>query len=137
MLTNNNNGTVTPNTPTNSNGTSCVVTFRYKNSEQTLFSNKTINLSVGVAVQGSDGATGAIGPSGVSIEMSPPTQTSTRTNDGNFSTPSAFTVDVYEGDTDYTYDDALHTQLHHFILRMFLMVQIMMMVLLHQIHQIL
>ena len=53
--TNNNNGTVTPNTPTNSNGTSCVVTFRYKNSEQTLFSNKTINLSVGVAVQGSDG----------------------------------------------------------------------------------
>ena len=47
-----------------------------------------------------------IGPSGVSIEMSPPTQTSTRTNDGNFSTPSKiFTVDVYEGDTDYTYDD--------------------------------
>ena len=55
-FTNNNNGTVTPNTPTNSNGTSCVVTFRYKNSEQTLFSNKTINLSVGVAVQGSDGS---------------------------------------------------------------------------------
>ena len=36
----NNNGTITPNTPTNSNGTSCVITFRYKNSEQTLFSNK-------------------------------------------------------------------------------------------------
>ena len=50
-VTNNNNGTVTPNTPTNSNGTSCVVTFRYKNSEQTLFSNKTINLSVGVSTR--------------------------------------------------------------------------------------
>ena len=65
--TNNNNGTITPNTPTNSNGTSCVITFRYKNSEGTLFSSKTINVNVGVAVQGSDGATGAIGPSGVSI----------------------------------------------------------------------
>lgn len=56
--TNNNNGTITPNTPTDSSGTSGVITYSYTNSEGTAFTGKTINFSVGVAVQGANGLPG-------------------------------------------------------------------------------
>ena len=56
--TNNDNGTITPNTPSDADGTTSVVTLSYTNSEGTAFTSKTITVSVGVAVQGDDGATG-------------------------------------------------------------------------------
>ena len=56
--TNNNNGTITPTTPSNGDGTTSVVTLSYKNSEGTTLTGKTITVNVGVAVQGDDGAIG-------------------------------------------------------------------------------
>ena len=56
--TNNNDGTITPTTPSDADGTTSVVTLSYTNSEGTAFTSKTITVSVGVAVQGDDGATG-------------------------------------------------------------------------------
>jgi hypothetical protein len=62
--TNNNNGTITPNTPTSSTPVSGVVTIAYVNSEGTAFSGKTVDFTVGVAGIGSSGATGATGDPG-------------------------------------------------------------------------
>ena len=62
--TNNNNGTITPNTPTSSTPVSGVVTIAYVNSEGTAFSGKTVDFTVGVAGVGNTGATGATGDPG-------------------------------------------------------------------------
>lgn len=51
--TNNNDGTVTPNTPTNGTAVSGVITLSLTNSEGTEFTGKTINFLVGVAAEGS------------------------------------------------------------------------------------
>jgi hypothetical protein len=56
--TNNNDGTITPTTPSDANGTTSVVTLSYTNSEGREFTSKTITVNVGVAVQGDDGAAG-------------------------------------------------------------------------------
>ena len=58
----NSSGTITPNTPTTSAGVSGVITLSYTNSEGTTVTGKTINFSVGVAVQGGNGADGGAGP---------------------------------------------------------------------------
>ena len=58
--TNNNNGTITPTTPSTGNGTTSVVTLSYTNSEGTTITGKTITVNVGVAVQG-ESITGADG----------------------------------------------------------------------------
>jgi hypothetical protein len=58
----NSSGTITPNTPTTSAGVAGVITLSYTNSEGTTITGKTINFSVGVAVQGSNGADGGAGP---------------------------------------------------------------------------
>ena len=55
-------GVIAPTPPTTSAGTSGVVTISYINSEGTTVTGKTINFSVGVAVQGSNGADGGAGP---------------------------------------------------------------------------
>jgi hypothetical protein len=55
-------GVVTPTTPTTAAGVSGVITISYINSEGTTVTGKTINFSVGVAVQGSNGADGGAGP---------------------------------------------------------------------------
>ena len=51
-------GVITPTTPTSAAGTSGVVTISYINSEGTSITGKTINFSVGVATQGTDGGAG-------------------------------------------------------------------------------
>lgn len=56
--TNNTDGTITPDTPTDSNGTSGVITLSYINSEGTSVTGKTIDFNVGVSVQGADGGNG-------------------------------------------------------------------------------
>ena len=58
----NSNGTITPTTPSSAAGVSGVITLSYTNSEGTTVTGKTINFSVGVAVQGSNGADGGAGP---------------------------------------------------------------------------
>lgn len=107
--TNNNNGTVTPNTPTGGSGTTSVVTLSYKNSEGTAFTSKTITINVGVAAQGSDGAQGidgVAGVSGLSFDISPAGQSITRTQTPvSYGAPSAFTVNVFQGPTQLTYDN--------------------------------
>ena len=82
--TNNNNGTITPDTPSDADGTTSVVTLSYTNSEGTAFTSKTITVSVGVAVQGDDGAQGAAGP-GITFvgECSDLANTFTWTSDAN------------------------------------------------------
>ena len=55
-------GVITPTTPTSAAGTSGVATISYINSEGTTVTGKTINFSVGVATQGSNGADGGAGP---------------------------------------------------------------------------
>ena len=55
---NSSTGVITPTTPSGATGTSGIVTYSYTNSEGTTFTNKTIDFSVGVAVQGDDGAAG-------------------------------------------------------------------------------
>jgi hypothetical protein len=55
---NNNDGTITPTTPSDGDGTTSVVTLSYTNSEGTEITGKTITVNVGVAVQGDDGAKG-------------------------------------------------------------------------------
>ena len=55
---NSSTGVITPTTPTGATGTSGIVTYSYTNSEGTTFTGKTIDFSVGVAVQGDDGAAG-------------------------------------------------------------------------------
>ena len=62
--TNNNDGTITPDTPTDGNGTTSVATISYTNSEGSGFTGKTLTLNVGVAVQGENGATGSDGGDG-------------------------------------------------------------------------
>jgi hypothetical protein len=57
---NNNNGTITPTTPSDGDGTTSVVTLSYTNSEGTTLTGKTITVNVGVAVQG-ESITGADG----------------------------------------------------------------------------
>ena len=108
--TNNNNGTITPTTPTGGSGTTSVVTLSYTNSEGTEFTSKTITINVGVAAQGSDGATGAPGAdgvSGLSFDISPAGQSITRTQTPvTYGTPSAFTVNVFQGATQFTYDNS-------------------------------
>ena len=59
--TNNNDGTVTPTTPTNSTAIEGGVTASYTNSEGTEFTGKTIPFSVGVTGLGDPGAAGASG----------------------------------------------------------------------------
>jgi hypothetical protein len=56
--TNNDDGTITPDTPSDGDGTTSVVTLSYTNSEGTTITGKTITVNVGVAVQGDDGAKG-------------------------------------------------------------------------------
>ena len=51
--TNNNNGTITPNTPTNGTAVTGVITVSLTNSEGTTLTGKTINFIVGVAAEGS------------------------------------------------------------------------------------
>ena len=51
--TNNNNGTITPNTPTNGTAVTGVITVSLTNSEGTTITGKTINFIVGVAAAGS------------------------------------------------------------------------------------
>jgi len=51
--TNNNNGTITPNTPTNGTAVTGVITVSLTNSEGTALTGKTINFIVGVAAAGS------------------------------------------------------------------------------------
>ena len=108
--TNNNNGTVTPTTPTGGSGTTSVVTLSYTNSEGTAFTSKTITINVGVAAQGSDGAQGidgVAGVSGLSFDISPAGQSITRTQTPvTYGTPSAFTVNVFQGPTQLTYDNS-------------------------------
>lgn len=58
----NSSATIIPTVPTDATGTSGVVTISYRNSEGTLFTGKTINFYVGVAVVGEDGGTGNTGP---------------------------------------------------------------------------
>lgn len=105
-------GVITPTTPSGASGTSGTVTYSYTNSEGTTFTGKTIDFSVGVAVQGEDGATGARGDdgisgvSGLSFDISPAGQSITRTQTPvSYGTPSAFTVNVFQGPTQLTYDD--------------------------------
>jgi len=105
-------GVITPTTPSGASGTSGTVTYSYTNSEGTTFTGKTIDFSVGVAVQGEDGATGARGAdgisgvSGLSFDISPAGQSITRTQTPvSYGTPSAFTVNVFQGPTQLTYDD--------------------------------
>jgi len=111
--TNNNNGTITPDTPSGASGTSGTVTYSYTNSEGTTFTGKTIDFSVGVAVQGQDGAAGARGDngisgvSGLSFDISPAVQSITRTQTPvTYGTPSTFTVNVFQGPTQLTYDNS-------------------------------
>ena len=69
--TNNDDGTITPSTPTSSSPVSGVITLSYTNSEGTAFTSKTINFSVGVAgvgdqgIQGNQGDTGKRSATGV------------------------------------------------------------------------
>ena len=111
--TNNNNGTVTPSTPTDGSGTTSVVTLSYTNSEGTAFTSKTITLNVGVAAQGSDGGDGAQGPSGLSgiaglnFDVSPASQNITKQQvPVSFGIPTAFTVNVVQGSTTFSYDNS-------------------------------
>ena len=62
--TNNNDGTITPSTPTSASPVSGVITLSYTNSEGTAFTSKTINFSVGVAGVGDQGLTGGQGDTG-------------------------------------------------------------------------
>jgi len=112
---NSSTGVITPTTPTGATGTSGTVTYSYTNSEGTTFTGKTIDFSVGVAVQGEDGArgpkgnqgdAGISGVSGLSFDISPAGQSITRTQTPvSYGTPSAFTVNVFQGPTQLTYDD--------------------------------
>jgi hypothetical protein len=111
--TNNNNGTVTPSTPTDGSGTTSVVTLSYTNSEGTAFTSKTITLNVGVAAQGDDGSDGAQGPSGLSgisglnFDVSPASQNITKQQvPVSFGIPTAFTVNVVQGSTTFSYDNS-------------------------------
>ena len=101
--TNNDDGTITPTTPTNANGTSGTITYSYTNSEGTAFTGKTIDFSVGVAVQGDDGVNGVPGANGVVINISPASQTIKRTTAGVYATPAIFTVTVSENGTLLTH----------------------------------
>ena len=104
--TNNGNGTITPNTPSNLSGTSGVITISYRNSEGTEFTGRTIDFEVGVTGIGNSGATGATGASGsngVVINVSPPSQTISRSTSGVFDTPAIFTVTVSENGTLLTH----------------------------------
>ena len=94
--TNNNNGTITPDTPTNADGTTSVVTLSYTNSEGTAFTSKTITVSVGVAVQGADGAQGAAGP-GITFvgDCSDLASTFTWTSDSNTRQVTKVGTDYY------------------------------------------
>jgi len=113
--TNNGNGTITPNTPSSISGTSGVITISYRNSEGTSFTGKTIDFVVGVngigspgatgatGAAGANGANGAAGSNGVVINVSPPSQTISRSTSGVFDTPAIFTVTVSENGTLLTH----------------------------------
>jgi len=57
--TNNSDGTITPDTPTDNSGISGVVTLTIRDLEGTSHTGKTVNFSVGVSGQGVNGQTGA------------------------------------------------------------------------------
>ena len=65
--TNNGNGTITPDTPSDATGTSGVITIDYRDSEGTLTTGFTIDFFVGVAIQGTDGGDGADGDDGSKV----------------------------------------------------------------------
>jgi len=108
--TNNNNGTITPTTPSSGAGTTSVVTLSYTNSEGSAFTSKTITINVGVAAQGDDGADGPSGISavaGLNFDVSPASQNITRHQTPiSFGNPGAFTVNVIQGSTTFSYDNS-------------------------------
>ena len=63
--TNNNDGTITPSTPTNSDGVSGGITASFTNSEGTGFTDKLLDFSVGVAGIGDQGVDGQQGATGL------------------------------------------------------------------------
>ena len=67
--TNNNDGTITPDTPTSSTPVTGVATISYTNSEGTAFTGKTIPFDVGVAGLGDTGQTGSGGADSKSIKL--------------------------------------------------------------------
>ena len=67
--TNNNDGTITPDTPTNSTAVEGVVTLSYTNSESTAFTGKTIPFSVGVTGLGDVGPAGSAGTDALAIKL--------------------------------------------------------------------
>ena len=106
--TNNDDGTITPTTPTDDTGTSGTITYKYKNSEGTEFTNKTIDFSVGVAIQGDKGDKGDPGDPGsnaFSIELNPPSQEVIVDVTGSITNPDTFVVQVFDSQGSYTYDD--------------------------------
>jgi len=83
--TNNNNGTVTPNTPTNGSTVSGVITLSLTNSEGTAFTSKTITFSVGVASEGTPSKTTGLSFSDNSIMYD---------SDGTNPVPSTVTINA-------------------------------------------
>lgn len=67
--TNNDDGTITPDTPTSSTPVTGVVTISYTNSEGTGFSSKTIPFDVGVAGLGDVGPAGSAGTDALAIKL--------------------------------------------------------------------
>ena len=67
--TNNNDGTITPDTPTNSTAVEGGVTASYTNSEGTEFTGKTIPFSVGVTGLGDVGPAGSAGTDALAIKL--------------------------------------------------------------------
>jgi hypothetical protein len=100
--TNNNDGTITPTTPTDATGTSGTITYSYTNSEGTPFTSKTIDFNVGVSVQGINGTSGL---SAFSIEVNPPSQEVIIDIQNNITTPDTFSVQVFDAGGIYTYSE--------------------------------
>ena len=114
--TNNNDKTITPDTPSDGDGTTSVVTLSYTNSEGTTLTGKTITINVGVAVQGDDGAIGNDGKrtatgmvhyqeSG-STQPSTPSATSYTFSNGTFTsltTDWGLDAPTYSGGNDNVY----------------------------------
>ena len=67
--TNNDDGTITPDTPTSSTPVTGVATISYTNSEGTAFTSKTIPFDVGVAGLGDTGAAGSAGEDSLSVKL--------------------------------------------------------------------
>ena len=67
--TNNNDGTISPDTPISSTPVTGVATISYTNSEGTAFTSKTIPFDVGVAGLGDTGAAGSAGSDSLSIKL--------------------------------------------------------------------